>query len=729
MSNSPRRVVFRPRARLIRTIGDRLVSGPVAAIGELVKNGFDADAEQVHVKFSADRTQVNRIEIQDSGHGMLLETILEKWMEPATEAKLEARESQGGRKVLGSKGIGRFAAARLGSRMLLVSCAKRGTSVETTFVRVDWSKFDQGQYLDEVSVTTRVSRNRSTKTGTLIRVTGVPTEWQRLQFEELLKELRKFMSPLAGDAAADSFSMYLDVTECSPEIVGRDIWELSLDDEGHLNPIEVKPLPLFDAADYEISGTFDETGQFIGQMQFNGLSAHAPEHIRFKKALASDAGEAPCGKVRIKLMIFDRDPQSIDALIKRANLKNIGKREARHLLDDLCGVGIYRYGFRIRPYGDSDQDWLELDRRRVDDPSNKVGHNQIIGVVHVDDELKSNLVERSSREGLEDNGSFERLKSLLLTLLASQVEPLRRAARVHAGIGVKKPTTYSKIFESADFAWANPLVQQLPVRKQKAAKERIAKESSRLKVHLDELQQRQVQLEASFTLGQIVAEVVHTGRQPASAIGVHVSHVLEDWPLIVCENKKADPVIAGSKRSLDLIQIESKRLERLFRLLTPLSGRRRGRPVRVQIAPVVEGVIALYEDRLAEGHIDVSIDIDQKLHFVGYRDDLAMSVANLVENSIYWLNDAGVPDPKIAITSGDDQKSIWIDVADNGPGIDSRLVGQLFEPGFSTRVEGTGLGLSISREALARSRGAIELVQAAPSAVFRISFDRKDHKK
>jgi Histidine kinase-, DNA gyrase B-, and HSP90-like ATPase len=68
------RLTFNPRARLIRTIGDRLISGPEAAVIELVKNAHDADATFVRVIFEpAPDEGVGTIVVQDDGHGMTLE--------------------------------------------------------------------------------------------------------------------------------------------------------------------------------------------------------------------------------------------------------------------------------------------------------------------------------------------------------------------------------------------------------------------------------------------------------------------------------------------------------------------------------------------------------------------------------------------------------------------------------------------------------------------------------
>ena len=46
-------IVFRPRARLLKLIGEELISDEVVAVSELVKNAHDADALEVSVSFAA----------------------------------------------------------------------------------------------------------------------------------------------------------------------------------------------------------------------------------------------------------------------------------------------------------------------------------------------------------------------------------------------------------------------------------------------------------------------------------------------------------------------------------------------------------------------------------------------------------------------------------------------------------------------------------------------------
>jgi hypothetical protein len=120
---------FRPRARLVSVLGEQLIRDATVGLLELVKNGYDADADHVVVKLLNLSDPLKTIvSVEDDGYGMDLETILYKWLEPATghkeEAKKQSKRTKKGRLPLGEKGVGRFAAHKLGHRLMLISRAR-----------------------------------------------------------------------------------------------------------------------------------------------------------------------------------------------------------------------------------------------------------------------------------------------------------------------------------------------------------------------------------------------------------------------------------------------------------------------------------------------------------------------------------------------------------------------------------------------------------------------------
>src|SRR5271157_5052391 len=145
---------LRPRARLLRTLGEELISNEVVAIVELVKNAYDADATRVLIKFYDPlEPGKGRIEVIDNGHGMTLSTVQTVWMEPATPSKRgkERRTENFKRRFLGEKGIGRFASSRLANELEVIS--RRKEASKEIYGIFDWRQFeDENKYLDQILI-------------------------------------------------------------------------------------------------------------------------------------------------------------------------------------------------------------------------------------------------------------------------------------------------------------------------------------------------------------------------------------------------------------------------------------------------------------------------------------------------------------------------------------------------------------------------------------------------
>lgn len=136
---------FRPKARLLKNLlGDELVSNEIVSIVELVKNSYDADADNVWITIDKDF-----IIVIDDGCGMTKEEVLNNWFQPATTNKKISPYSKKGRPVLGNKGIGRFATARLGDIIQLTTRAEKETN--ETYFELDWEQFkNEDLFLDQI---------------------------------------------------------------------------------------------------------------------------------------------------------------------------------------------------------------------------------------------------------------------------------------------------------------------------------------------------------------------------------------------------------------------------------------------------------------------------------------------------------------------------------------------------------------------------------------------------
>lgn len=128
---------FESSTNLKDLIGRRLVTNKISAIFELVKNSFDADAEEVLVEIDEDK---DTLIIADNGNGMSLKDIANKWMVIGTDNKKGKNVSLKGRPLNGEKGIGRFSVDRLGSKLTLISSI--GEHDKTVKVNFEWESFE-----------------------------------------------------------------------------------------------------------------------------------------------------------------------------------------------------------------------------------------------------------------------------------------------------------------------------------------------------------------------------------------------------------------------------------------------------------------------------------------------------------------------------------------------------------------------------------------------------------
>ena len=77
---------FEPTGRLIMSIGKDLIKDLPAALVELVKNSYDADASYVKVTYLKNKNEL-KIVVEDDGHGMSQDTVLNAWMVPSRVVK------------------------------------------------------------------------------------------------------------------------------------------------------------------------------------------------------------------------------------------------------------------------------------------------------------------------------------------------------------------------------------------------------------------------------------------------------------------------------------------------------------------------------------------------------------------------------------------------------------------------------------------------------------------
>ena len=705
---------IRPAGRHILTIGRDLIQDCYAAVVELVKNAYDADSLYVNIEFRAKPDGSGySIVITDHGHGMSRDTVIHKWMVPSTRDKLDRRKSPAGRVMQGRKGVGRYAASILGTDLLLETVTIEG---QKTTVLVEWTTFEAATYLDDVEILIETAEV-SEPSGTRLTMTGdseLLGEWSQKQFDKLRFELKKLISPVStaidDEANDENFQITLEI-DGFPDV--QNVTET------------IEPYPIFDLFDYRITGMIGPNGRGVLTYSLQKARNTTQEKIRFDVN-----GPTGCGELVFDIRVYDREKEAIESLIGRG-LKDesgnyVGKLQARQLLNEYNGIGVYRNGFRIRPLGDADFDWLKLNEQRVQNPSLRIGSNQAIGYVQIQSDELSGLVEKSARDGLRENTAFTRLKEITKTVIA-KLEERRFDYRKKAGLSrpvLRVERELERLFSSD--ALKKDIRSKLTREgvDQKTAEEIIeiiSRDAEDKNKVADEIRQTVAIYQGQATLGKIINVILHEGRRPLSYFRNQIPRIRKKAQEF---KKEQSASIADELRDIsEGIGNNAENFVVLFSRLDPLAAGKRTARKLLDLKKTIRNSLSVFEEEMKTHHVLAKVEGPDDFQFSSWQQDIYAIFTNLVDNSIYWMDEKKVPTREITIAVVTDGDSLLhVDYRDTGPGVEPDLIASevIFEPQFSTKPSGTGLGLAIAGEAAARNGLELRALQSNTGAYFRL---------
>ena len=675
MGDNSLHLPFRPRARLLQLLGDELIGSARLAVFELVKNAYDADAETVKVVLTDIDGPEASIVIEDDGDGMTLDVIRDIWLVPGHDHRAlqrkDLRRTRKHRLPLGEKGLGRFAAHKLGDRIELVTRAKQAPEC---VVSIDWETLIHHETLADATVQV-FARDpvvfAGSSSGTRIVISKLrERNWTRGEVRRLQRQITSMSSPFR--TRSDRFNTILEIPNHEDWIEGI------LDAESMLR---IAPW----AFHFQFS-----RGKFSWKYRFNGVHGirldrrilEKEEQIllmhkkrdsdrsditevvresRTIKEVADESTSQGIGSVEGHLYVFDRDP---------AILKRLGESQfIRLYLDENGGIRVYRDGIRVYNYGEPSEDWLGLDLRRVNSPALRISQNIVVGAIDLSLAESYDLKEKTNREGFVENSALRRLKQIILGALT----PFE-AERKKDKDSIRALTASGVALET------NRVIR--PIKKLRV----IAWKSEEAK-----------------TLGPLIDQVereydeLRDGMLRAGVSGISLAivfHEVEQGVRTLC-----DLIEQGGDRSA--IRARAQELAQTLGGFTDLL--RKGPRKRNSLNKLVRRVIDINRVRMRKHRVRLCCPV-VKEGFPIFKTDFVFGLTlgalnNLFDNAIYWLgvrrpaDSSDTKDRKIYVNINPDfSEGLAIIVADTGPGFsDDPEV--LTRPFFTRRPEGMGLGL------------------------------------
>jgi len=352
---------FAASANLQRLIGRELVPSEEFALVELVKNSYDSGATRVTIRIQPNiATRPGFIEISDNGAGMTIEEIERRFM-MAGYSERPGEIRRGSRVPTGEKGIGRFAADKLGSELELTT--KQKGSREATRLRIDWTAFaDKQKRFNEIEApydTARLPGWPQPRGGTTVLITRLRAPWKRPLLDRARRTLQTLLDPFSTPSG---FAVVF-------EAIGSDVLT------GPVVPAKPR------GADIEFRFSVKKDGTVTRELR-----------VANQRAAPSNHGALESGQLAAAPSLAGLEGRLLYWLERPARDATLG---------NLPGVHLFRDGFRVEPFGSPLADWLGVAEHRA----KRAGHAHIVpgrlfGFVEISRIRHKGLLDTTSRQAL-----------------------------------------------------------------------------------------------------------------------------------------------------------------------------------------------------------------------------------------------------------------------------------------------------------------------------------------
>ncbi len=734
---------FTVDTHLFRELGELLVSRESTALVELVKNSYDADATKVTVYGeSLEEPKQASIVLVDNGNGMTPEAFQAGFLRIASRSKegSSRRSPRFGRRFTGAKGVGRLAAHKLAWRLEVLSTPNRnvyGSAALGVAATIDWEKVESVESLDEIEATQGVIVKSfvpkgGASSGTKITLSLLKKRWTSKQRSDFFGEIDSFLppGPLTQSLAKISIGKPLFVT---PRV---------RDDNGMEKRFDVVRTGDLDVGDQQFENISSAADWVI---DIDCISKGGVAKVRLLPTVKF-ASEFPGATPRTFRVPLNANANvSFQARI----LFQAAKSWARP------GVRIYQEGFRVLPYGEQRNDWLELDedyKRRgrnlrflaqvpelaggdSEDANlglSIAGNSSYFGAVFLTTERSKSLRMLVNREGFEWSPQFEEVKIIVRTALDLLVRERasytlnkrkeRRKSRRDAAPKAVPGATAAREAIAGAIQLASAAVSKAGALIDSGNQRGAARALN------EGLEAVQLAGKASETL----ISDIHATRLLA-ALGLQLSAYLHEVNGLMVMTRQISETsgelrraVSGAAKTL-AIQVDN-RISELRRSIekqaqylldvTSADARRRRSPQPIDER--FESAVRLYEHEASRAAIDIVNRIETGLRtpVPMFSAELMLVFSNLLSNAIKAAGREG----KIKASSSSRRGKVIIRIENTGSKVGLEDAERWFLPFQSTTAssdvflgQGMGMGLPITRELLEDYGATVSFVRPSGS--------------
>lgn len=698
---------------IAEVLGVQNFSNEESAVLELVKNSYDAQSQDIIITISQ-----NQIIIEDNGVGMNRQKIIEAWMHVGkSDKKYIVGEGKTARVLAGSKGVGRFAIARLGA---IASVFTKMKGHEAILWKTDWNTNTLETYLEEK------------EEGTKIVIEHLRDNWTELR----VRNLREFLSRTYND---DKMKIQVEYKEERKDVT-RYFGKIQLG----VNCVSI--IRLHYLADYQKlicdieSDEFKENAQELCSeinLKFQRIEINIAEELEnMKEVLSEEATNEEWKQLLVSVGNFSAE---LYFSLKNSSTSDAEKFYYKHrILDERydSGVILYRNAFSISSY-EGKKDWLEFGKRSRISPAAathptgawRVRENQMAGKVIIDKKENAGLCDLMNRQGLVDNdiyklfisiiiagiNCFERYRQSIIRCMVKSNEPKEERKPKVIDHVIKNPEKLTKLSSEETELFLYEL-------------EQMKKENKESKKQIDETERRYKYdirlLNMLATSGLKATSIAHEMRNDRNSIDKNVEYIIkalkryELWDVVNDEENRKYmhrdiPALLQKNRRVN------KKIITFMDIMLSESEKEQFLPENIDIYDLLRNIKSVWENEYS--WINIQLHLEEGLEYRSAKDIFIVIFDNLILNSIQQNDAENILE--IHIHAEKKGKYIYLMYSDKGKGLLPKYKSdpmRILEVHETSREKGHGIGMWIVNNTIVNTGGEIQKIEGFNG--FKIEF-------
>lgn len=681
-----------------RLIGRDLITDRITALFELVKNCYDANATEVTMSFNNVKIQNpdSSITITDNGIGMSFNDIENKWMVIGTSNKRDTKFSPEpfNRRVVGEKGIGRFAVDKLGDNVAIATT--QSGSDELLIVELNGDQYGTSTVQGgQINLFTDVENKYIIKScsedssGTTLDIRNIRDDWSENDIWRLYRELAKMISP--AYPMSQPFKIFIKSNEY-----------LSF----FHKEIEHEPIK-YETYKFELD--FSSEKKIQQCLKFNEKNGRID---------VVNSSIRSFGGVQLRLYYFN------------AEAKRVYHRYFKGDDNRIDGVKIYRDGLittpfaEFEPHPDKKRDILGIDKRRQRAIFDKLGTRDVIGIVNITKDGNPHIIDSTNRQDFIDCSQYRDLKQFIIDQLdeiTSLIVYKREQAKLDAEESLQRSQENISQFINA--------IEEISQKNPEIAEElkNLRKQASEVQTSVDKGIKEYQKAEKDFvrkeniylslmSLQDYAKDIAHAVRTSLSSIKDMAEFFYKRYPNVELED--------FFKSYSKTIFTEMERLKKVIDFMLSYAGSD-VEPEDIRIKDFLTSIFEQFDTSFTKEGIVASVDVVDDFILHSNAQFFADIFQNLISNSKKALE--GIDSKRIKCTGYIENDNFILLFSDNGIGIPEENWEQVFELYYTTTADqgGAGIGLFIVKTRINALKGSISVVKSEytpTGSTFRISF-------